>query len=384
MTKLRRTSKGNEHIIVIQDYFTKYVEAYPVPDETAETTAAVLTKEWIAKFGVPRYCHSDMGRNFISKVFKGVCSILGIKKTVTTPYRPQSDGMVERSNRTITAMLRCYLTTRTCEWDEDLSLITMAYRSAVHESTRKTPNMMTFGRELNMPFDIVYGCAPKEQFTPDPYVNRLRQRLRKAYETVRGHLKTRVRRQKINHDTKLNEHKFMPGEFVWLTNMKIVIGATKKLQPRYEGPYLIIQKLSDRAFVIQERENGRMRMCHHDRMYRYYGDKPKWTNKKKVFRVTTDDREPEQESDSEDEEEIETENEQNDVTTVDGAVNSTYCTTVEIVDRNDRFTTETQSPTDNLRQEWVDTTDYRRTADTTLEALLYADYSNHLSVTSPL
>ncbi len=174
MTKLRKTTKGNEHIIVIQDYFTKYVEAYPVKDETAETTAEVLVREWIAKFGQPRYCHSDQGRNFISKVFQGVCRIMDIKKTMTSPYWPQSDGLVERANRTITGMLRCYLKEHDKEWDEDLSLITMAYRSAVNESTGKTPNMMTFGREINMPFDVIYGGPPNEQISPEPYVQRLR------------------------------------------------------------------------------------------------------------------------------------------------------------------------------------------------------------------
>ncbi len=53
MTNLRPTKAGNRNIIVIQDYFTKYAEAYPCKDETAVTVATVLVKEWITKFGTP-------------------------------------------------------------------------------------------------------------------------------------------------------------------------------------------------------------------------------------------------------------------------------------------------------------------------------------------
>ena len=92
---------GNEYILVIRDYFTKWMEAYAIPDQQAETVATKVVQEFVCRFGVPLELHSDQGRNFESTVFREMCKILGITKTRTTAYNPKSDGMVERYNRTI-------------------------------------------------------------------------------------------------------------------------------------------------------------------------------------------------------------------------------------------------------------------------------------------
>ena len=63
------------------------------------TIAEMLVKEYICRYGVPQHLHTDQGRNFESKLIKEVCELLGIKKTRTSPYHPQSDGIVERFNR---------------------------------------------------------------------------------------------------------------------------------------------------------------------------------------------------------------------------------------------------------------------------------------------
>jgi len=99
------TEDGNKYILIVADYFTKWVEAYPLPNQEAPTVAEVLVKEYVCRFGVPLLLHSDQGRNFESAVFQGMCQLLGIQKTRTTPYHPQSDGMVERFNRTLEAQL---------------------------------------------------------------------------------------------------------------------------------------------------------------------------------------------------------------------------------------------------------------------------------------
>ncbi|GFX79069.1 retrovirus-related Pol polyprotein from transposon 412 [Trichonephila clavipes] len=83
------------------DYFTKWLEAYPIPEQEASTVAEVLVQHWFSRFGVPLQLHSNQGTNFDSAVCKRLCEILPIDKTRTTALHPQSDGMVERFNRTI-------------------------------------------------------------------------------------------------------------------------------------------------------------------------------------------------------------------------------------------------------------------------------------------
>nr|XP_027213555.1 uncharacterized protein LOC113806594 [Penaeus vannamei] len=95
------TTRGNRFICVVMDYFTKWPEAYALPDHEAETVAEALVNNFITHFGVPCELHSDQGREFESVVFQECCRLLGIKKTRTTALRPQSDGLVERFNRTL-------------------------------------------------------------------------------------------------------------------------------------------------------------------------------------------------------------------------------------------------------------------------------------------
>ena len=92
-------------VLVIQDYFTKWVEAFPLPNEQAVTVAEVLASEWVCRYEAPQTLHSDQGRNFESEVFQKMCTLFGIDKTYTTHFHPQSDGQVERFNATLQKIL---------------------------------------------------------------------------------------------------------------------------------------------------------------------------------------------------------------------------------------------------------------------------------------
>ena len=108
------------------DYFTKWAEMIVVPDHTAETCAKALVLRVFSRIGLPRSLHSDQGRDFLSNLFSETCKILKVKRTRTTPWRPQSDGMVERLNRTIGSMLKLYVDNDQSDWDEWLPLCNMA------------------------------------------------------------------------------------------------------------------------------------------------------------------------------------------------------------------------------------------------------------------
>ncbi|MBJ5570503.1 transposase family protein [Salmonella enterica subsp. enterica serovar Typhimurium] len=112
MGPLPRTEKGNRYVLVIMDYFTKWPEVYPMENQEATTIADILVGSVVVRHGVPRELHSDQGRNFESRVFQGMCKLLGIKKTRTTALHPQSDGMVERFKRTIQQHLPLFVSKR--------------------------------------------------------------------------------------------------------------------------------------------------------------------------------------------------------------------------------------------------------------------------------
>jgi transposase InsO family protein len=142
MGPLPMSHDGFEYIMVVEDYYSKYAEAYSLNDHTAQTVGDKLLTEFICRFGVPSSIHTDQGREFESNLFQHLCKVLGADKTRTTPYHPESVGMVERQNRTIQQMLSMYVNERRDDWSDHLDLVMMAYRSSVHHSTGCTPNLI--------------------------------------------------------------------------------------------------------------------------------------------------------------------------------------------------------------------------------------------------
>ena len=107
LSPLPVTKRGNCFVLVIGDYFTKFAGAVALPDQEAETARAVV-EGFICRYGTARQLHLDRGSNFESSLFQHVCKLLNIDKTRTTPRHPQSDGMVERFNKTLATMLTMY------------------------------------------------------------------------------------------------------------------------------------------------------------------------------------------------------------------------------------------------------------------------------------
>lgn len=93
-----------------------------MPKQEAITVADVLVKEFVCRFGVPLFIHSDQGRNFESAVFGEMCRLLGISKTRTASLHPQSDSMIEKVNQTIENQLSKYVEDHQRDWDEQQSV----------------------------------------------------------------------------------------------------------------------------------------------------------------------------------------------------------------------------------------------------------------------
>ena len=130
---------GNTHILVVADYFTRWTEDYAIPNQEAVTVAKKLTEEFFLRFSPPEQLHSDQCRNFESALIAEICKLLGIKKSRTTPYHPQSDGLVERLNRTILSMLATSANEHPFSWEDQLRSVCLAYNTSVHPTTTYTP-----------------------------------------------------------------------------------------------------------------------------------------------------------------------------------------------------------------------------------------------------
>ena len=264
------SAQGNKYVMVVIDYFSKWPEVYAIPNQETVTVANMLVDNWISRFGVPLELHSDQGRNFESNVFQEVCTTLGIHKTRTTPLHPQSDGMVERFNRTLEQHLSKLVNEHQDDWDRHIPLFLMAYRAAVHNSTGETPSSLLFGRELRLPCDLQFGTSNRENISTTDYVQDLRARLDEVHNNVRRRIQIASDRMKTRYDLRANTSGFQEGDLVWLYNPRRRRGRSPKLQQDWEGPYSVIKRINDVVYRIQKGARARMKVVHVDRLARYH------------------------------------------------------------------------------------------------------------------
>lgn len=278
------TPRGNRYILTITDYFTKWVEVFPVPDQTATTCAQLILNEIISRYGCPLSIHTDQGRNYESDLFHELCELLEIKKTRTSPKNPKANGQVERFNRTLISMIKSYLRGEQTNWDLNLGCLAGAYRATQNESTGLTPNLLLFGRELRMPSDILrdISCDFKEEYSKNcgAHAIKIRERLQKAHQVARRHLASNAKRRKDHYDLKSNFTEYKNFDRVWYLNEARKEGISPKLQPLYIGPCLIIKKFNDINYQIQLNGQGVTKVVNHDKLKPYLaGVTPKWMTK---------------------------------------------------------------------------------------------------------
>ena len=182
-----------------------------IPNQEAPTVANKLVNEWICRYGAPNSIHTDQGRNFESHLFSEICDLLDIKKTQTSPYHPQSDGLVERMNRTILMMLTVVLE-KYEDWEMCLPTVMLAYRASVHETTGFTPFKLMFSREIRLPVDVMFGRPPDHPVGHSHYVNKLREGMERIFSQFREKTKVAQKRQKDHYDSRVFGGRYKIGE----------------------------------------------------------------------------------------------------------------------------------------------------------------------------
>ena len=276
---LTRTDNGNKYILVMCDLFTKWTEAFPMADQESSTIAKIVVNNFISRFGCPLQLHSDQGRSFEAKLFKDMCTLFGITKTRSTSFRPQSNGTVERFNRTLAGMLTAYCSANQNKWDEYLPQVLMAYRASIHSSTGVTPNMMTLGRNVILPSQAVIGLPEdsKTPVEPDNYVSELNRNMVQIHAQARKTMKKQALYRKKYYDAKAKTRHLEDKTLVWLHDPTRKPGICNKLSNRWKGPYEIVKRLDDLIYIIKTSEKKPVKAVHIDRLLPYKGrNRPSW------------------------------------------------------------------------------------------------------------
>ena len=268
--KLPVTERGNEYILLIEDYFSKWIEAFPLKRTIAPSVAQCLLNGWISRFGCPCTILSDQGSEFESKLFKCLNDMLGIKKLRTTAYHPRTDGMVERSNRTVIDILSKY-TQNEPDWDLRLPLVLFAIRTSDHATTGFSPFKLIYGREARLPWDLVYGLAPNNEPLPrEEWVAKRKRDMVKVFDIAKRHTLKRQHHQKNFYDKHKRGkfYEFAEGEQIMLCDPAVRAKAGKLNKP-WSGPFIVKDKLSPALYKIIL-ENGKEIIVNAERLKKFY------------------------------------------------------------------------------------------------------------------
>ena len=145
--KICMTAPGYNQVLVMIDHFTKYAEAAPCMTASAEETCDLLINVWIARHGCPITFQSDNGKAFVGDLTKELMKRSQVAHAHSTTYHPQTNGLVERQNRTLVSMLRVYCSRYMDDWDKHLPQVMGAYNSTEHSTTGISPHMMLTGHK---------------------------------------------------------------------------------------------------------------------------------------------------------------------------------------------------------------------------------------------
>ena len=262
---LPETDKGNKYILIVGDYFSKWIEGFSIKDHTAQTVADIIVTEFICRYGVPCRIHTDQGREFESELFSEMCSLLGIIKSRTTPYRPQSDGFIERYNRTLGQMLSMFVNENRSDWDDHLPFLMMAYRSSIQESTKCTPNLLMLGREVSLPIDVIVGTpnAGHEEKCHVQYIEWIRDALRRAHQCAFENINLSFQKQKKYYYRNAKTKIFEFGELVWKWSIP---KAKQKLSLGWTGPYKVVRRFSHVTYEIKSLDGDKTKIVHVDHL----------------------------------------------------------------------------------------------------------------------
>lgn len=259
MGPLPETTRGNKHILVVVDHFTKWCEAFATPDQKASTVAPLLISRIFSRFGPPTVLHSDQGRNFESTLLHELCNVMGITKTRTTSYHPQCDGQAERQNRTLQAMLNAFTSSRQHDWDLWLDSVTFAYNTSRHESLGTSPYEIVFGQVPRMPIELELGLPLNNPSTQSEYLTSVRSAFHDIRRLAQDHLsKASEKQTRLNQPT-VTWRPFELGQTVMLKRPK-----GWKFGSKWVGPFTIQKRFGVNYKILSK--GGKVMVVHHNQL----------------------------------------------------------------------------------------------------------------------
>ncbi|GJV05465.1 reverse transcriptase domain-containing protein [Tanacetum coccineum] len=241
-------------LIVAMDYFTKWIEAKAVATISGTQVKKFVWNDIVCRFGLPGEIISDNGKQFSGDPFKDWCEKLNIVQRFASVKHPQSNGLVERANRSLGEGIKARLGENNKNWLEELPHVLWAHRTMIKSSNDDTPFSLTYGTEAVIPAEI--GMPTYRTTAVDVVHNDDELRLNlDLVEERRERAAIREAQAKLKmkryYDARVKNVAFRPGDFVYRSNDASHAVEGGKLGPKWEGPYEVLDALGDGAYKLR-------------------------------------------------------------------------------------------------------------------------------------
>jgi ribonuclease HI len=148
-----KASNGHEFILVVIDYFTKWVEACSFKNVTQVAVARFVKNNIICRYGMPEMLIIDNASNLNNRMTDQLCQQFKIQHHNSAPYRLKMNGAVEAANKNVKKILS-KMTETYKDWHEHLPYALCAYRTSVRTSVGATPYSLVYGMEAVLPVEV--------------------------------------------------------------------------------------------------------------------------------------------------------------------------------------------------------------------------------------
>ena len=244
------SSRGQTYLFTAIDRCSRWPEAFPMSNMSAESCVQAFLHGWISRFGVPLHLTSDRGSQFTSAIWTALSRQLGIKLHQTNAYHPQSNGMVERLHRQLKASLMARLCNST--WMDELPWVLLGLRSATKEDLGCSSAELVYGAPITLPGEFVVPTYPSksDQYQPLDILPHIRATVR-SFRPTKPMLHG-TRPAQVPDALRLAEYVFVRRD-----------GHRPPLTPPYDGPYRVLSR-GEKDFVIDY--GGRQKSISIDRL----------------------------------------------------------------------------------------------------------------------
>ncbi|KZS10102.1 Uncharacterized protein APZ42_025511 [Daphnia magna] len=233
----------------------EWVELRAMPNGKADMVATYFVEQIVLRHGAPKSIISDQGKCFIAGLTQEVLKNLGTTQKTTSSYHPQANGLVERMNHTMVAMLSMYVSADHRDWDEALPYVCFAYNTARQESTGYSPFILLYGREPMFPIDLELGADANPRLvtsrTAPDYATQVVTELAKARALVHTRLGVAQDNQRREYDSRHRELQFKVGDQVLVCKPFRKVKRAEKLLHCWQGPFKVIRQTTPVDYEVK-------------------------------------------------------------------------------------------------------------------------------------